>query len=95
MERFETMGVIHNAPDYDSAKLDGFIAEIDRIRSMPVWTKKPIVESWASVSDRSAQRNAAQKCKSLTLEEPFLFCSSFIENEGNSMAKAPGSYTTR
>lgn len=44
MERFETMGVIHNAPDYDSAKLDGFIAEIDRIRSMPIWTKKPIVD---------------------------------------------------
>jgi FlaA1/EpsC-like NDP-sugar epimerase len=43
MERFETIGVIHNAPGYDPDELDGFLREIDRIRSMPVWSKEPIV----------------------------------------------------
>ncbi len=44
MERFSTIGVIHNRPDYDSVLLDGFLREIERIRSMAVWTKEPIVD---------------------------------------------------
>ena len=44
MERFAHLGVIKNAPDYDPALLDHFIATIDKIRSAPTWEKAPIVD---------------------------------------------------
>ena len=43
MNRFETIGIILNKPDFDSDKLDHFLAEIGRIRSAPTWGKPEIV----------------------------------------------------
>lgn len=43
MERFQSIGVILNQPTFDTAKLDNFRAEIDRIRAQPTWDKPEIV----------------------------------------------------
>lgn len=43
MDRFDNIGVIRNAPDFDPEKLDNFIAEIERIRSAHTWDKPEIV----------------------------------------------------
>lgn len=42
MDRFMSIGVILNDPEFDAAKLDGFLAEIDRIRAQPTWDKPEI-----------------------------------------------------
>src|SRR5690606_3485846 len=39
LERFETIGVIRNPPDFDAARLERFLAEIERIRSQRTWSK--------------------------------------------------------
>lgn len=44
LERFDTIGVIRNPPDFDTARLERFVAEIERIRSQRTWTKKEIVD---------------------------------------------------
>lgn len=44
MGRFESIGVIRNAPQFDAAQLDGFAAEIDALRAKPTWTKEEIVQ---------------------------------------------------
>ena len=44
MDRFAHLGVIKNAPDYDPALLDHFLATIDKIRSASTWEKAPIVD---------------------------------------------------
>lgn len=43
MARFESIGVIRNAPDYHPAKLDHFLATIERIRAQPTWDKPELV----------------------------------------------------
>jgi len=43
MDRFETIGVILNAPNFDPARLEHFLAEITRIRSAKTWDKPEIV----------------------------------------------------
>ena len=49
-ERFHSLGVIKNQPDFDSATLDAFEAGIRRIRNSPgPWEKAKIVELYLSV----------------------------------------------
>jgi len=43
MERFETVGVIKNQPDFDEAKLDDFMGGIEALREKGTWTKDDIV----------------------------------------------------
>jgi FlaA1/EpsC-like NDP-sugar epimerase len=43
MERFDTIGVIKNQPVFDSAVLDTFLSEIERIGAQPTWSKADIV----------------------------------------------------
>ena len=43
MERFETVGVIKNQPDFDEAKLDDFMEGIEALREKGTWTKDDIV----------------------------------------------------
>ncbi|MET4104529.1 FlaA1/EpsC-like NDP-sugar epimerase [Roseovarius sp. MBR-78] len=43
MDRFDSIGVILNAPEFDPASLDHFLAEIDRIRNAATWDKPEIV----------------------------------------------------
>ena len=44
MERFETVGVIKNQPDFDEAKLDDFMGGIEALREKGTWTKDDIVK---------------------------------------------------
>ena len=44
MDRFENIGVIKNAAEYDQGKLEHFLSAIDRIRSQPTWDKPELVE---------------------------------------------------
>jgi FlaA1/EpsC-like NDP-sugar epimerase len=44
MERFETVGVIKNQPDFDEAKLDDFVKGIETLREKGTWTKDDIVK---------------------------------------------------
>jgi hypothetical protein len=42
MERFETVGVIKNQPDFNEAKLDEFMTGIEALRNKCTWTKDDI-----------------------------------------------------
>lgn len=42
--RFESIGVIKNSVDYDKSKLEYFVTEIERIRSLALWGKPEIVD---------------------------------------------------
>ena len=44
MERFETIGVIKNQPDFDEAKLDDFMDGIEALRENGTWAKDDIVK---------------------------------------------------
>ena len=44
MERFDTVGIIRNQPDFDDAKLDNFIDGIKTLRAKAFWTKDEIKE---------------------------------------------------
>lgn len=44
MERFETIGVIRNEPEFDDTLLQHFLTRIEAIRSQPTWEKAPIVD---------------------------------------------------
>jgi FlaA1/EpsC-like NDP-sugar epimerase len=44
MERFESVGVIKNQPDFDEAKLDDFMDGIEALREKGTWTKDDIVK---------------------------------------------------
>ena len=44
MERFKTIGVIKNQPDFDESKLDEFIDGIEALRNKFVWTKDDILK---------------------------------------------------
>ena len=44
MERFETVGVIKNQPDFDEAKLDDFMDGIEALRENGTWAKDDIVK---------------------------------------------------
>ena len=49
MQRFETIGVIRNQPDYDEAKLDEFINGIETFRNEGIWSKEDIVKLFFSL----------------------------------------------
>jgi FlaA1/EpsC-like NDP-sugar epimerase len=44
MDRFETVGIIKNQPNFDEVKLDEFINGIKMLREKGTWVKKDIVE---------------------------------------------------
>ena len=44
MERFETVGVIKNQPEFDGTKLDNFIYGIETLREKGTWAKDDIVK---------------------------------------------------
>jgi FlaA1/EpsC-like NDP-sugar epimerase len=44
LQRFQNLGVIKNAPDYDQARLDHFTTTLDAIRHQATWEKAPIVD---------------------------------------------------
>lgn len=44
MERFESVGIIRNRPEFDDAKLDGFLERIETLRAKGAWTKDEIID---------------------------------------------------
>ena len=49
-ERFQSLGVIKNQPDFDSAALDAFEADITAIRQSPgPWKKSDIVDGYLTL----------------------------------------------
>ena len=44
MDRFETIGIVRNQPNFDQLKLDEFIDEIEALREKGTWTKDNIVK---------------------------------------------------
>ena len=44
MDRFEAIGVIRNEPAFDEARLQHFLAIIERLRAQPTWDKSELVD---------------------------------------------------
>jgi len=60
MERFETVGVIKNQPDFDEAKLDDFMDGIETLREKGTWTKDDIVELYFELLPEFAQKETGK-----------------------------------
>ena len=60
MERFETVGVIKNQPDFDEAKLYDFIDGIEALRDKGTWTKDDIVELYFGLLPEFAHKETGK-----------------------------------
>ena len=60
MERFETVGVIKNQPDFDEAKLDEFMDGIEALREKGTWTKDDIVKLYFGLLPEFAHKETGK-----------------------------------
>ncbi len=60
MERFETVGVIKNQPDFDEAKLDDFIHGIETLREKGTWAKDDIVKLYFGLLPEFAHKETGK-----------------------------------
>ena len=60
MDRFETVGVIKNQPDFDEAKLDDFMNGIEALRGKGTWTKDDIVELYFGLLPEFAHKETGK-----------------------------------
>ena len=60
MERFETVGVIKNQPDFDEAKLDDFMDGIEALRRKGTWAKDDIVELYFGLLPEFAHKETGK-----------------------------------
>ncbi len=60
MERFETVGVIKNQPDFDAAKLDDFMYGIETLRKKGNWTKDDIVKLYYGLLPEFAHKETGK-----------------------------------
>jgi len=60
MERFETVGVIKNQPDFDDAKLDDFMDGIEALRNKGTWTKDDIVKLYFGLLPEFAHKETGK-----------------------------------
>lgn len=60
MERFETVGVIRNQPDFDEAKLDDFMDGIEALRNKGTWTKDDIVKLYFGLLPEFAHKETGK-----------------------------------
>jgi FlaA1/EpsC-like NDP-sugar epimerase len=60
MERFETVGVIKNQPDFDEAKLDDFMDGIEALRKKGAWTKDDIVKLYFGLLPEFAHKETGK-----------------------------------
>ena len=60
MERFETVGVIKNQPDFDEAKLDDFMHGIEALRKKVTWTKDDIVKLYFGLLPEFAHKETGK-----------------------------------
>ena len=60
MERFETVGVIKNQPDFDETKLDNFMNSIEALRENGNWTKDDIVKLYFGLLPEFAHKETGK-----------------------------------
>ena len=60
MERFETVGVIKNQPNFDEAKLDDFMNSIEALRKKGTWTKDDIVKLYFGLLPEFAHKETGK-----------------------------------
>ena len=60
MERFETVGVIKNQPDFDESKLDDFMDGIEALRGKGTWTKDDIVKLYFGLLPEFAHKETGK-----------------------------------
>ena len=60
MERFETVGVIKNQPDFDEAMLDAFMDGIEALRDKGAWTKDDIVKLYFGLLPEFAHKETGK-----------------------------------
>ena len=60
IERFETVGVIKNQPDFDEDKLDDFMDGIEALREKGTWTKDDIVELYFGLLPEFAHKETGK-----------------------------------
>jgi FlaA1/EpsC-like NDP-sugar epimerase len=60
MERFETVGVIKNQPDFDETKLDDFMNGIETLRKKGTWTKDDIVKLYFGLLPEFAHKETGK-----------------------------------
>ena len=60
MERFQTVGVIRNQPDFDEAKLDEFMNGIQTLREKGTWDKEDIVKLYFGLLPEFAHKETGK-----------------------------------
>jgi FlaA1/EpsC-like NDP-sugar epimerase len=60
MDRFDTVGVIKNQPDFDAIKLDDFMDEIEFLRKKGTWTKDDIVRLYFGLLPEFAHKETGK-----------------------------------
>jgi len=60
MERFQTVGVIKNQPDFDESKLDNFMNGIEALREKGTWTKDDIVKLYFGLLPEFAHKETGK-----------------------------------
>jgi FlaA1/EpsC-like NDP-sugar epimerase len=60
MDRFGTVGVIHNQADFDEAKLDEFMLGIEELRTKAAWTKDDIVKLYFGLLPEFAHKETGK-----------------------------------
>ena len=60
MERFETVGIIKNQPDFDEAKLDDFMKGIEGLREKGTWNKDDIVKLYFGLLPEFAHKETGK-----------------------------------
>ena len=60
MERFETVGVIKNQPDFDEAKLDEFMNGIETLRNKGIWAKDDIIKLYFGLLPEFAHKETGK-----------------------------------
>ena len=60
MERFETVGVIKNQPDFDEIKLDDFMDGIEALREKGTWSKDDIVKLYFGLLPEFAHKETGK-----------------------------------
>ena len=60
MDRFDTVGVIRNQPDFDEVKLDKFMDGIEALRAKATWTKDDIVKLYFDLLPEFAHKETGK-----------------------------------
>lgn len=60
MERFETVGVIRNQPEFDETKLDEFMNGIEALREKGVWDKEDIIKLYFGLLPQFAHKETGK-----------------------------------